>query len=293
MATKQLKPKKHLFKAKINRSNLGNVSLFLTLVIFGAFFAFPLVYSINSAFKPMDEIFVYPPRLFVRNPTLDNFSDLFMLMGKSWVPFSRYVFNTLFNTIVGTAGNIFICSMGAYVLAKYVFPGSTTFFRVVVLALMFNGYVTSIPNYLIMSALNWIDTIWAMIIPAFATPMGLFLMKQFMEGVPTALIEAAKIDGAGEWRIFAGIVMPNVKPAWLTLMVFSVQSLWNNPATAFIYSEELKTLPYALQQIVAGGIARAGVGSAVTLFMMIVPISVFVISQSNVLETMASSGIKE
>lgn len=293
MSTKVKKPKKRLLKAKVNRSHFGNFSLFFTLMIFGAFFAFPLVYSINSAFKPMDEIFVYPPRLFVQNPTVDNFSDLFMLMGKSWVPFSRYVFNTVFNTAVGTAGNILICSMGAYVLAKYVFPGSTTFFRVVVLALMFNGYVTAIPNYLIMSKLNWIDTVWAMIVPAFATPMGLFLMKQFMSGVPTALIEAAKIDGAGEWRIFAGIVMPNVKPAWLTLMVFSVQSLWNNPATAFIYSEELKTLPYALQQIVAGGIARAGVGSAVTLFMMIVPITVFILAQSNVLETMASSGIKE
>ena len=256
--------------------------------------AIPMVYAINNAFKPMDEIFMYPPRFFVRNPTMDNFQDLFVLLGKSWVPFSRYLFNTVFITVAGTAGHILIASMGAFVLSKYRFPGSMTFFRIVVTALMFNGYVTAIPNYLVIAKLGWVDTVWAVVIPAFAAPMGLFLMKQYMDAnIPEVLIEAAKVDGAKEWAVFTQIAMPLVRPAWLTLMIFSVQNLWNARGSTFIYSEQLKTLPYALGQIAAAGIARAGVGAAVSVVMMIVPVATFIIVQSNVMETMATSGIKE
>jgi ABC-type glycerol-3-phosphate transport system permease component len=214
-------------------------------------------------------------------------------MSRSWVPFTRYLFNTAFITVAGTTGHLLIASMGAFVLAKYEFPGSKTFFKIVITALMFNGYVTAIPNYLVMSKIGWIDTVFAVVVPAFAAPMGLFLMKQYMEGIPDALIEAAKIDGAKEWRIYSRIVMPMVKPAWLTLMILSIQGLWNTRASNFIYSEQLKTLPYALQQIVNGGIARAGVGAAVALVMMIVPVTAFVVVESNIIETMASSGIKD
>lgn len=293
MENKAMKIMKRMKRREPNRSRGGDFGIYLLLIFFGLFMAFPLVYAINSAFKPLDEIFVYPPRLFVQNPTMDNFQDLFVIMSKSWVPFSRYLFNTFFITIVGTAGHLIIASMGAYVLAKYDFPGARTFFSIVVTALMFNGYVTAIPNYLVMSRIGWVDTPLAIIIPAFAAPMGLFLMKQYMESIPDALLEAAKIDGAKEWRIFTRIVMPMVKPAWLTLMILSVQALWNTKASNFIYSEELKTLPYALQQIVSGGIARAGVGAAVSLVMMFVPITTFIIVQSNIMETMASSGIKD
>ena len=214
-------------------------------------------------------------------------------MGKSWVTFTRYLFNTVFITFVGTAGHLIIASMGAFVLAKYDFPGNKGFFRIVTVAMMFTGMVTQIPNYLILNKLGWIDTYWAIIIPAFASPMGLFLMKQFMEGLPTSLIEAAKIDGANEWKVFSGIVMPNVKPAWMTLIIFSVQGLWNNRASTYIYSEEKKTLVYALQQIQSGGIARTGQGAAVLVVVMIVPIIIFVFSESQILETMASSGLKD
>lgn len=276
-----------------NRSRAGDIFIYCILIFFGLFMAFPLVYAINSAFKPLDEIFVFPPRVFVRNPTTDNFQDLFVILSKSWVPFTRYLFNTLFITVAGTAGHLLIASMGAFVLAKYKFPGSKTFFNIVVIALMFNGYVTAIPNYLVISKIGWIDTYWAVIIPSFAAPMGLFLMKQFMEGIPDALLEAAKIDGAKEWKVFIRVVMPNVKPAWLTLIIFSVQGLWNTRASNMIYSEALKTLPYAFQQIVTVGVARAGVSAAVTLVMMIIPLVTFIVSESNVLETMASSGIKE
>jgi len=285
--------KKLIKRRKPNRSVVGDFFLYLFLLLVALVMAFPLIYAVSSALKPLDELFKFPPRILPQNPTFDNFSDLFVTMGKSWVTFSRYLFNTVFITFVGTFGHLIVASMGAFVLAKYDFPGNQTFFKLVTVAMMFTGYVTQIPNYLILNKLGWIDTYWAIIIPGFASPMGLFLMKQFMEGLPTSLIEAAKIDGASEWRVFSGIVMPNVKPAWMTLIIFSVQGLWNNKAATFIYSEEKKTLVYAMQQIQSGGIARTGQGAAVLVVLMIVPIAIFVFSESQILETMASSGLKD
>lgn len=292
---KEPKPykKKIIRRRKPNRSIAGDIFLYLFLLLVAVVMVLPLVYAVSSALKPLDELFMFPPKLFPQNPTTDNFSDLFVTMGKSWVTFPRYVFNTVFITFVGTFGHLIIASMAAFVLAKYEFPGGKTFFKLVTVAIMFSGYVTSIPSYVIINKLNLIDTHWAIIIPAFGAPIGLFLMKQFMEGIPMALIEAAKIDGASEWKIFYRIIMPNVKPAWLTLIIFSVQSLWNNGAGMFIYSEEKKTLVHALNQIQGGGIARTGQSAAVTVVIMIVPIAIFIMSQSQILETMASSGIKD
>ncbi|GMK37586.1 ABC transporter permease [Paenibacillus sp. CCS19] len=278
---------------KLNRSFAVSFLLFLFLAVFGAFMVLPLIYAINNAFKPLDELFIFPPRFFVRNPTTDNFYDLVALMGNSWVPLSRYIVNTLVITIIGTVGHIILSSAAAYPLAKFRFPGSKVLFSIVVMSLMFTGHVTAIPNYMVMSWLGWINTHASIIIPSLAFPLGLFLMKQFMEQIPDALLEAAKIDGASEYRIYAQIVMPNVKPAWLTLMILQFPALWGSDGGNFIYSENLKTLHYALGQITAGGIARAGVGAAVALILMIVPITLFIISQSNVIQTMATSGMKE
>lgn len=278
---------------KLNRSWQVDLVLFLLLGLFGAFMALPLIYVINNAFKPLDELFVFPPTLFVRNATLDNFLDLFQVMKSSWVPFSRYIFNTFFITAVGTAGHILLASAAAYPLAKIRFRGHKILFTLIVLSLMFSPHVTAIPNYMIMSVLGWIDSYQAVIVPAFAYPLGLYLMKQFMEQIPDALLEAAKIDGASEYRIFWRIVMPLVKPAWLTLLILMMQMLWGTDGGSFIYSEQLKTMHYAMGQIVQGGIARAGVGAAVAVVIMTVPIVTFILSQSNVIHTMASSGMKD
>lgn len=286
---KLLKPKRR----KPNRSFWGDLGIYFMLFLFAVAMAFPLIYSVASSLKPLDELFRFPPKVFPDHVTFDNFSDLITTMGQSYVPFFRYLANTVFITFVGTFGHVVVASMAAFVLAKYDFPGGKTFFNVVVTALMFSGYVTGIPNYVFMSRLGMIDTYWAIILPAFAAPIGLFLMKQFMESLPTALIEAAHIDGAGEARIFWSIVMPNVKPAWLTIIIFSVQSLWNSNAATVIYSESKKTLVYALQQIQAGGVARTGQAAAVTVVVMLVPITIFILSQSRILETMASSGLKD
>lgn len=284
---------RHILRVRSMRSIGGDVANLLFLSLLSIVMVIPMVYVINNAFKPLEELYLSPPRIFVQNPTLDNLRDLFSVMDTSWVPISRYFFNTLLVTLVGTSGHVIFASMAAYVLEKHHFYGRKVFFGLVVTTLLFNSTVTSIPNFVIMSSIGLVDNYLALIIPAFGSPLGLFLMKQFMESVPNAMLEAAKIDGAGEMRIFFRIVMPSVKPAWLTLIIFSFQSLWNSTGGVLIRSEELKPLPYALNQIVSGGFARAGAAAAVSLVLMIVPIVVFVLSQSQILDTMATSGIKE
>lgn len=195
--------------------------------------------------------------------------------------------------MVGIAGQILISSMCAYPLAKHAFPGRNLYFSLIVTSLMFSTTVTAIPSYLIMSKIGWLDTYWAVIIPVFGSTLGLYLLKQFMEQIPDSLLEAAKIDGANEWQIYWKIVMPQVKPAWLTLIVFSTQSLWSMGANNMVYSEKYKTFAYALGQIAAGGVARTGVAAAISVVMMSVPIVVFVVTQSRVIETMTTSGLKE
>ena len=280
-------------RRKPNRSIGGDVGIYIFLALCSIMMVFPLFFAICNALKPLDEVLKNPPTVFPRNPPFDNFSDLLITMSQGWVPLSRYIWNTIFITVVGTLGHVVLASMAAYVLAKYRFPGGQLFFRIAVVALMFSGYVTGIPNYLIMCKLHMVDTYWSLILPAIGGSLGLFLMKQFMDGFPMSLVEAAKIDGASELLIFWKLVMPNVKPAWLTISIFSIQNLWNNAQVQYIYTESKKMLRYALDQVALGGIARTGQQNAVIVFTMSVPIVFFIFSQSQIMETMATSGLKD
>ena len=289
---KKLRTRKH--EVVLNRSVGGDVGITIVLSIFGIFMFLPMYYTIIQSLKPMDEIFYFPPRFYVVHPTMENFKSLFNLMSDSWVPFSRYIFNTVLISVGGTFGNLVLSSLSAYALAKIDFPGNKFFFALIQKSLMFSATVTGLVNFITLSWLGWIDTYLAIIVPAFASTLGLYLMKQFMEtGVSNEVLESARLDGAGEFYTFWVIAMPMVKPAWLTLMIESFKNLWNSGNSIYIYSEQLKTFNYAINQIVTGGIARAGVGAAATVVMMIVPITVFVICQSNVIETMGSSGMKD
>ena len=253
---------------KLNRSMAGNALLFTLMFICGVFMALPLVMIINNALKPLDELYQFPPKIFVRNPNLRNFSDLFILMNDSWVPFSRYIMNTIIITVAGMVGHVIVASWAAYPLAKDKFPGKALLFGMVVLSMMFNWTVTQIPQYAIISWLHINNTYLALILPAWSFGMGLYLMKQFMEQLPDSLMESARVQGANEWQIFWKIVMPNVKPAWLTLAIFQFQQMWGNTGSLFLRDEQLKPMQYALQQITAGGVSRAGAAAAVTFIIM-------------------------
>ena len=288
----KLRTRKH--KVVLARSAGGDAGITVILVILGAFMFIPMYYVVIQSFKPLDELWMFPPRFYVSSPTLGNYADLFLLMNTSWVPFSRYIFNTVFTSVVGTFGNLFLSSLAAYAMAKIKFPGGSFMFGAVRTSLMFNSTVTAITSFIIMSLFGWIDTYWAIIVPAWATALGLYLMKQFMEtNVHDTVLESARLDGAGELKTFWVIAMPMVKPAWLTLIIYAFQGLWNQGASIYIHSEQFKSFNYAIGQITAGGVKRQGASAAATVVMMLVPIMVFVVSQSNIIETMGSSGMKD
>ena len=288
----KLRTRKH--KVVLARSAGGDAGISVILVILGAFMFLPMVYVVMQSLKPLDELWMYPPRFYVISPTLRNFKDLFTLMNISWVPFSRYIFNTVLVSVAGTAGHLFLASLAAYALAKIKFPGRDLMFQTVQMSLMFNATVTAITSFILMSALHWLDTYWALIVPAWCSSLGLYLMKQFMDtNVNDSVLESARLDGAKELKIFWVIAMPMVKPAWLTLIIYSFQGLWNAGASMYIYSEQYKSFNYAIGQITAGGIKRAGASAASQVIMMLVPIIIFIISQSNIIETMGSSGMKD
>ena len=289
---KKLRTRGH--KVVLNRSVGGDAGITFMLSILGVIMFVPMYYVVIQSLKPLDELFMFPPRFYVMSPTLDNFIDLFSLMGDSWVPFSRYIFNTVFITVCGTLGNLVLASMAAYSLSKLRFPGRNAIFQLIVTSLMFHSTVNQVTHFIILSSFGWVDTYLSIIVPSMATTMGLYLMKQFMEtSVPDTVLESARLDGASEFRTFLIIAMPMVKPAWLTLMIECFKSLWNSGSSIYIHSEELKTFNYAINQIVSGGIARSGAGAAAIVIMMIVPIAIFVINQSKIIETMGSSGMKD
>ncbi len=276
------------------RSAGGDAGISVILIILGIFMFLPMYYIIIQSLKPLDELWMYPPRFYVMSPTFKNYKDLFTLMNISWVPFSRYIFNTVFTSVAGTFGHLFLASLAAYALAKIKFPGRNGMFQMVQMSLMFNATVTAITQFILMSALGWLDSYAAIIVPAWSSSLGLYLMKQFMDtNVNDSVLESARLDGAGELRTFWVIAMPMVKPAWLTLIIYSFQGLWNAGASMYIYSEQYKSFNYAIGQILAGGIKRQGASGAAQVIMMLVPILVFVISQSNIIETMGSSGMKD
>lgn len=278
---------------RLNRSLWGNgISLFV-LMLMGVFMLLPLVYTVASSLKPTEEFYVFPPKLYAVNPTFNNFLDLWDIFANMRVPLSRYIYNTLFTSLVGTVLSVVFGIMGAYVLAKHDFPGKAALNRIIVVALLYTGNILAVPRYLIISRLNWIDTSMAVLAPMLASTMCIFLLRQFITTVPNAMLESARIDGAGELRICFQMVAPNVKPAWITVTILTFQSLWNNNGASMIFTETKKLLPAAISQIVASGISRAGAGAAGTLIMVIPPILVFVIFQRQIIETMANSGVKE
>lgn len=295
ISTMKLLPGKGYKKPKtktLSRSTGGTIVIFLILTILGAFMLLPIVYVIVTAFKPVNEIFIYPPKFFVQNPTVANFITLIDITQETWVPFERSLFNSVFVSVAGTTLYIIIASMAAYPLAKKSSKFMTFYYNVLVLAILFRPEVTRTPLYIIMSEMKLINTYSSIILPVLAGSFGVFLMRQFMVTIPDEMLEAARVDGANEYKIFGSLVMPMVKPAWMTLTIFTFNALWNTGDTQYIYDESMKTLTSVLQSISSAGIARAGAGAAVALILMIPPVIVFIISQSSVMETMSHTGIK-
>ena len=275
------------------RKHGGTAAVFLLLFITGLFMLLPVYLTIVMSLKPVEELFIFPPKLYTLRPTLDNFRDMFDVLKSNRVPFSRYVFNSVFVTVSVTVLQCIFSSMAAFVLAKCKFPGSKLINGIIVVALLYQSNVIYIMQYIVMSKMGIIDTPLALILPAIASPMGLFLMRQSISQIPDSMIEAAKVDGAGLFRICWQIVMPNQKPALMTLIIFAFQSAWNIQGGSVVFQEQYKTLPTVVTQAAASGLARAGVAMAAAVFMLVPPVIVFMLAQRQVIETMAHSGIKD
>ena len=289
-------PEEKKLKASSGRAgkkHAGTVMIFIFLLVLGIFMILPVYLAVVMSLKPSQEWFIFPPKLYAMDPTLDNFRDMFRSADRLWVPFSRYVANSVLVTASVTLAQCFTASMAAFVLAKGKFRGSKFLNSVIVVSLLYQSNVIYIVQYMVISKLGMIDTYLALILPNIATPVGVFLMRQSISQIPDAVIETAKVDGAGMFRICWEVVMPNQKPALMTLVIFAFQAAWNIQSNTYVFDESLKTLPTAVAQAAASGIARQGVAMAAAVFMLIPPVIVFMAAQKNVIETMAHSGIKD
>lgn len=285
--------KKHQAGMANRRSKAGDFLMFFILLLLGAFMLLPMLFSLIQSLKPMSEMYQFPPKFYTLRPTLDSYRSVFSLMSSMWVPFSRYLFNSLFVTVAATGMHLLFAAMAAYPLAKHQFPGKDFIFGSIMLALMFVSQVLFVPSFIINVKLGFLDTYYAYIFPSVGASIGLFLLRQFMMQLPDALLEAARIDGASEYLTFFKIVLPNVKPAIYTVAIFQFVGVWNGTPQDMVYTESLKIVRVALDQIgKSDANARYGPAMAASVLLMIPPVVVFLLFQRNVVETMTQAGIK-
>lgn len=283
---------------KINPKKFHRSQIKFLVIIFpiALFMVLPILYIFNHAFKPLDELFLFPPRFFVSRPTFNNFVDLFQMASSTGIPLSRYLFNSIMITITVIFLSVFVSSMSGYALSKLDFKLKKALLTINNIALMFVGASVVIPRYLIIEYLGLIDTFWVHILPGLAIPVGLFLIKQFIDQIPDELIEAAQIDGASHFQIYYKIVMPLIKPAIATIVIISFQAVWNNTETSVIYinRESLKTFAFYMSTLTntSNVVAGQGMSAAAALVMFLPNLLIFVFLQSKVMNTMAHSGIK-
>lgn len=285
--------------AKVNpaRFEWGQFKFYVVLVPLAVFMALPILYLVSTAFKPLDELFAYPPRFFARKPTLENFEDLIRYVSSSGVPLSRYFFNSIASSLLIVGGTVFISVFAAYVLSKKQFKAKNLLFTINTLALMFVPLAVRIPRYLVIEKARLLNTFWILILPILAMPIGLFLIKQFTDQVPNALIEAAHIDGANDFFILYRVVVPLIKPAIVTVAILAFQVAWNTeePSQLYVNDESMKTFAYYMAAIItatSNKVAGQGIAAAGALILFIPNLIIFILMQSKVINTMAYSGIK-
>ena len=278
-----------------SRFSRGQLKFHAIALPLSIFMIIPVIFLIGQAFKPLGELFRFPPTIFVQNPTMDNFKNLLNLAGSTGIPMSRYFLNSMIVTVFTVILNLIITIMAAYVFSKKKFKIKGALWEVNQMALMFVATAVAIPRYLIIVELGAYNTWAAHILPLIAMPVGLFLVKQFVDGIPDALIEAAVVDGAGDITILRKVIIPLTKPALATSVVLTFQQVWGNVETSnnYITNEALRTLPYYVNSISTNNVvAAAGIAAAANMLMFIPNLIIFISMQSKVMNTMSHSGIK-
>ena len=284
---------KRINPQKYERGQIKIILIILPLVIF---MAMPIIFIANHAFKPMEELFAFPPTFFVRNATLENFTKLIKFSRTAGIPLSRYVFNSIAVTVLTVGLSLLFTTCAAFALAKLKFKGRNLMMQINQIALMFVATAVLIPRYLVVCKFGMIDTIWAHVLPLVAMPVALFLVKQFVEQVPDSLIEAAYMDGATDMQVYRKVIIPMIKPAIATAAILVFQQVWTNMETSnyYINDDSMKTLTFYMNSLVNANnsVSGQGIAAAATLIMFIPNLVLFIILQNNVMNTMAHSGIK-
>lgn len=279
--------------------HVSQIKFYIVLVPLAVLMLLPIVFIFSNAFKPPDELFAFPPRFLVTNPTLKNFTDLFSRLTNAGIPVSRYLFNSIAITLATLAASIMVSSMAAYALSKKRFTLKKALFAINTVALMFVPIAVTIPRFLVIERLHLLDTFWVHILPVLAMPVGVFLLKQFIDGIPDEVIEAAQIDGASDWWIYWRIVLPMIRPALATIAILTFQAAWNNAeiSTLYVNSESLRTLAFYLGTLTtttagANVVAGQGIAAAAALIMFLPNLIMFIFLQGQVMSTMSHSGLK-
>jgi len=281
-----------------DRFDKGQIKIYLFVIPLVLITGLPIVFIIFHAFKPMEELFAFPPKFITLHPTLDNFRKLFKASRSAGIPLSKYVFNSIFITLATVLGSLVFSTMAAYSLSKLKYKGRLTMLKINEVALMFVSVAVMIPRYLVVNKLGLIDTYWAEILPLIPLPVALFLIKQFTDQVPDSLIEAAYVDGAKEWQIYTRIIIPLTKPAIATAAILVFQQVWTNleASNYYINDDSLKTLSFYMNTLTSttttNTVAGQGIAAAASLIMFLPNLILFCILQKNVMNTMAHSGIK-
>ena len=258
--------------------------LFMTFIILA-----PVLWFVLSSFKDATDLGARPPKILPTRWAFENYTEAFRMYN-----YKRYFMNSVIVTSVATVLTLIINSMAAYAFAKYNFRGRDGLFVMTLAMIMIPLQVILIPIYLVVSSLGLVNTYWGMIIPAAATPTGVFIMRQYMLTIPDELIEAARIDGAGEFRIFARIVLPLCRPALAVVAIFSILWRWNDFIWPLLIAqkEELYTLPVALALLNGQLVVPYNIVLAMSVMSIIPVLFMFVFMQRQIIQGIAQTGIK-
>ncbi len=279
------------------RFDRSQLKFYAFLVPFALLMALPIVYIFNQALKPVSELFAFPPRFFVIDPTLDNFSSLFRVTQATGIPMSRYLYNSVVVTLASVVLSIAFSVSAGYVMSKKPTKWVRRMFSLNQTALMFVPIAATIPRYILVVRTGIYDTFGAHILPMLAMPVGLFLIKQFIDQIPDPLLDAARVDGANDFRIVWSLVMPMVAPAIATVGILTFQAVWNSTEASgyYIENEALRTATYYLSNLTTttgNTVAGTGIAAAASLLLFLPNLIIFIFLQSKVMSTMAHSGIK-
>lgn len=275
--------------------SFGQVKFYLILIPLAMFMILPVIMILNRAFMPLGELFAFPPHIWVHNPTLNNFKSLFALSSTTGVPLLRYLLNSVIVTVLTMLLNLVITILGAYTFSKKNFKGKAALFEINQLALMFVPTAVAISRYMVIVELKLTDTWLVHVLPLAAMPVGLFLVKQFTDQIPDALIEAAVMDGAREMTIIRKIIVPLIRPALATSIVLTFQQVWMavEASNNYVNDDSMRTLAYYLNSLSTNNtVAAAGMTAAASVILFVPNLIIFICMQSQVMNTMSHSGIK-